>query len=319
MFALKYVQPKIKYLSNGLFANWLPSAPVDIGDFGIVRKGCFERKGSLREYGFALTSKPVPSAPSGIEYKDRMEIDVDATAGANAASQAKAKVSITAKGRGAFLYHLDNPQHERPENSRMFNEELVKALAECGENFPDDGVIVTELMSATHATIVVSDGKEGSLTLATAFDPVGTAYLSGASGNVSTSASMGTFYSFIGETGTKALIKLVIPKVISPPPPGGGSGNPVKRSIAAFKDWLQSRRVGARHLRLVDLESEADAQGFSVSTGMDDERLEIWLDIMTDEEMVGTIEDISGHEIEGEFDIELDGLEIGEVLKRAQG
>lgn len=315
MLALKYVQPRIKNISGGLFANWMPTAPVDIGDFGVLRKGAFERLGSLRDYGVKLESDNVLAAQNELDYSDRMEMSVAAEADAAVSGNITGKVSITAKDRGAFLYHLSDVRHERPKNTRVFNQEVIEALASCGKNFPDDGVIITEVHIAANATIIISDDTEGMLQLKTSFQPAGQAFLSGAKGTITTSASTGSMFSFVGNTGTKALLRIVIPKVEPSTPPSGGSGA-VARSIRVIKDWLQERRIGASQLRIF---YDPSINTTVVTAGGHEETFHVSLEDVTAETMVATITEESSDEVDSEFDIDVEEQNFSSRYRSAAG
>jgi hypothetical protein len=303
MTVLRYLQPRIKAMSNGLFANWMPTNQVEVGDYGVVRNGQFERLGSLRDYGAAFDVADASGGRNKIEYKDRFDIKVNAGLGAHAPGHS-AKVSLKSGGRGSFVYHLANAVQRRPVNTRVFNEEVARTLLGSGIDFPKDGVLITETQFADKATIIVSDQDNGSLELETSFKPTGDAFLSGASGKIATVASTGTFLQWVGQDKMTSLIKIVIPKV-SPRRPDNGPGL-VAATIEKVRDWIQEKRVGAAQLRVSYQESATPVTVVSVpgAPGM----ITMKLEDMNAEEMMMTMEDAD----ETAFDMVIEEEDFGE-------
>ena len=319
MKVLKFIQPKLKALSNGLFANWMPGDVVDVGDFGVVVNGQFNRQGSIRDYGAEFDVAEGPASSSELEYKDKLEIEVNALAAATAAPGQGAKVKLNLTDKGSFLYHLSNTRQCRPSNMRVFNEEVARILLGEAIPFPKNGVLITELQRAGHATIIVSEEQGGQLELSTDFKPGGAAFLSGASGNVSTSFSRGSLFSFIGQTETTALVKIVIPKITPPTGPGTGVAARAVKIIEDLKDWMRERQIGAQHLRISgDLQAQ---DGVVIAFEQQDERFTLKLDDMTAMELMATIEEVQPDAIteDESFDLDIDEEEVAPRYGTATG
>ncbi|MEN3748342.1 hypothetical protein TPR58_14300 [Sphingomonas sp. HF-S3] len=304
MTVLRYLQPRIKEMSNGMFANWMPTNQVEVGDYGVVRNGQFERLGSLRDYGADFEVADASGGRNKIEYKDRFDIKVNAGVGAHAPGQS-AKVSLKSGGRGSFVYHLANAVQRRPVNTRAFNEEVARTLLDSGIDFPKNGVLITEVQFADKATIIVSDQDNGSLELETSFKPAGDAFLSGASGKITTVASTGTFLQWVGQDKMISLIKIVIPKVS---PPRGPDNNPgrVAATIEKVRDWIQEKRVGAAQLRISYQENVTPVTVISIpgAPGM----ITMELEAMSAAEIVMTMEEAE----DSSFEMEIEEEDFGE-------
>lgn len=314
MTVLRYVQPKIKALSNGMFANWWPNSYVEVGDFGIVVNGQFEKRGSLSEYGANFSIEDDPSVRNEIDYKDKFDVKVSAGAGASVPGDNNAKVTVSSRGRGSFLYHLANIRTRRPASLRQFNEEVSRVLAGSEIDFPKDGVLITELQLAKKATIIVSDQDDGKLELKTDFKPAGGAFLSGASGHIEAGESYGNFFKWLAQDEMTALIKVVIPKIApigGPNGPGSGPGaGIVATTIEKLKDWMRERRIGAAHLRLTYRPDIGDGRTVIAFQG-ETAQFEMVLHDMTAEEMVATMEAVVEKEENVPFAMEIDEQEFG--------
>jgi hypothetical protein len=252
---LKYIQPKLHALSNGLFANWLPETAVSVGDYGVLRNGGFERLGSLRDYGARFDAGPAaidaqspPDGKNELEFKDKIDLSIDAKAEATVSANQGTKVRVKIKGKGAFLYHLFDVRQIRPVDQRLFEDEVAKVLISSSLMLPEGAVLVTEVQHAAKATIIASDHSEGGLELSTNFKPAGSAYLSGAKGGISVSASAGSIFSWIARGNTVTLLRLVRPTL----PPSGPGGTAAAGQFQAVLKWAQDL-FKARRLSVSEL------------------------------------------------------------------
>jgi len=245
MSVAKIIQPKLHHMSGGLFGNWLPNNIVEVGDYGIIRNSQFERLGTFVEYGAHFDTKEAPGNRSNLEYKDRLEVSVNALADAKAGHGVGAKVSLKMAARGSFLYHLSNSAIIRPTNTRLFNEEVSRVLLGDEIEFPEDGVIITEVQQAAKATIVVSDTKQAALDLQTTFKPDGQAFLAGAKGGIKATGSRGSVFQFVAQNDMTALLRIVRPKIAPPSGPGGPAAqiSAVEQTVEWFKNLFREKRL----------------------------------------------------------------------------
>lgn len=318
MQVLKFVQPKLKALSNGLFANWMPSDVVDVGDFGVVMNGQFNRHGSICDYGATFKVSEAPVGTSELEYKDKLEIDINALAGATGGGQG-AKVRLKLTEKGSFLYHLSNTRQCRPASMRKFKEEVAKVLLGGELDFPKNGVLITEVQRAGNATIIVSEEQGGQLELSTDFKPTGTAFLSGANGKVSTSLSRGSLFSFIGQDETNALIKIVIPKITPPDGPTRGIAAAAVKALDNLKDWIREHRMGAQHLKITH--DPQIPEGVIIAVEGQDDQFVMELEDMSALELMATIDALQPEAIieDESFELDVEEEEIAPGYRTASG
>lgn len=257
MSVLKHIQPKIYGMTGGLFANWMPNNAVSIGDFGTLQRCAFERLGSLQDHGIEIATVSIEGGKNSLEYKDKASVDASASAIAtDALSGGEGSVAVQFSGRGAFLYHLSDVDQNRPANMKSFYEQVGQALLSGVSEFPNNGVLVTEIQKAEKATIVVSDSMNGSLELKTKFEPAGEAFLSGAKGGVSAGASTGSLFQWIANDNTVTLLRLIRP--VFPPPTGGRGGSPLLLSTVV--NWIRDL-IGGRDLHVGELSLSRYVEG----------------------------------------------------------
>lgn len=253
MTVLKEVQPRVHALTGGLFANWLPPDQVEVGDYGVITRERFQRDGNLRNWNIACEIETPGKADGKLEYSDRVQVQAGAAlkAGAQVPGQKspKASAKISFKGQGAFLYHLSGITSRRLANSRTFYEELAcKWLA--GEvRLEENSVIVNEIRVADKATIIVSEGHEGSLELQGDFSLNGQAVLADVKGGLSVSASTGSLFQWLAADGTIPIISLIRP-VMGPPDGGPTSPGGVAAVLTRVRNLFRKGRWDIRIIQL---------------------------------------------------------------------
>ncbi len=224
MSVLAEVQPRVHSLTGGLFANWMPSDTVDVGDYGVIARERFVRDGNLRNYQLAFSVETPEKSKGKLEYSDRAKFSANLAAKGAAHIPGhpapKASAEIAFSGKGAFLYHLSGITTRRLKNSRSFFEDLASKWIAGAISLEENAVIVNEIRVADKATIVVSEGRDGLLKLQGNFSIDGQAVLADVKGGLSVASSSGSMFQFLGAEGTVPIIGLVRP--VMGPPPGGG-------------------------------------------------------------------------------------------------
>ncbi|MEG8048990.1 hypothetical protein QP178_03475 [Sphingomonas aurantiaca] len=319
MKVLRFVQPKLKALSNGLFANWMPGDAVEVGDFGTVVDCQFNRLGSIRDYGADFEVTEALAGNTELEYKDKLNVSINALGSAAAGKNQGAKVKLDLTDKGSFLYHLSNIRQRRPANTKVFNEQIARVIFGGGLDFPKDGVLITEIQRADHATIIVSEEQGGKLELKTDFKPTGTAFLSGASGGISTSFSHGSLFSFVGQDDIAALIKIVIPKMSPTNGPNNALAAAAAQAIEIVKDWMREHRVGAQHLRISY--DPAVPDGAIINFEGHEQSFTMQLEDMSAAELLETVAEVQPESVTEEepFKLDIEEQEVETKGRQAYG
>lgn len=288
MSVTKIIQPRLHAASSGMFANWMPNANVAVGDFGTIEDHRFVRHGALSEYGEIDGGIEPKKARNSFDYTDRIDLAFSAAAVADTGAGARAKVSVRMADRGAFLYHLANGGIVRAANTRLFHEQLAQILLAGDLTFPDDGVVVTEVLNAKQATVIVADSRDASLELETSFQPLGHAFLAGGQGSVRAGAPRGSVLQFVGQSDINALLRLVRPRI--GPPADGPSGPPTQASalekpIRWFRELFRDRPLKVSDLMVMS-HQDANAPHVSIRFAQSDEVYMLTLRELTVEEML---------------------------------
>lgn len=178
----------------GYLATWLPSAPLALGDVGLLHRDRFQRVTSLQDLG--VNFKPTPAKrPGYLEYLSAGQVDVQWGVHADAAAPGsamvgRAAVTVTFARAHATLFQASGCQVISI-NDLVALETSLKALAEEGR-WRRDYTVISEVVRTGATTIIVSSqagarvdfrtratGMAGPLTLANA---AGDLHVAGESG-----------------------------------------------------------------------------------------------------------------------------------------
>lgn len=277
MSITRKIQPKLHFMSGGLFGNWLPGNSVEVGDYGVIRDSRFERSGTLNDYGANIVARPDRSGTNDVQFMDRATIKPLMRMSGGLGRGVLVRIGVSLSDQGAFLYHLANVATLRPASSRDFDAAVRQLLLSDKFEFPDDGVIVTEVLKAGKATILVADGQDVELNLHASFEPLGDAFLAGADGKVACVKQQGSVFQFVAQDDINAMLRLVRPVILAPPgSPGGGGGlkrenGIVERTIGWFKSLLEERELAVAEL-VIRQKSENARWQTSILAGPDPDR-----------------------------------------------
>jgi hypothetical protein len=254
MSVLREVQPRVYALNGGLFANWVPSDQVAVGDYGVIARERFVRDGNLRHWNLDYEVETLPKSKGRLEYSDRAEVSIELsslirTPAALASGLTKSSANIKFHGRGAFLYHLSKITTQRLGNPRLFFEELARKWIAGEIKLEEKSVIVNEIRLADKATIVVSEGTEGSLELQGDLSPGGEAILADVKGGLSVKSSYGNLFQWLDTGGTIPLLSLVRP-VMGPPPGTPATESNMSALVRRVQALFQSNKWDVRAIQL---------------------------------------------------------------------
>lgn len=251
MGVLAEIQPRVYALTGGLFANWMPPDPVDVGDFGVIAHERFVRDGNLRNWGLEFAVEETRKSDGKLDYSDRAKVAIrmSAQAAVGVASQSSptASAHIEFTGQGAFLYHLSGFTIRRLQNTRAFFEDLARKWIAGAIKLEENSVIVNEIRIVDDATIIVSEGHEGSLDLIGEISAAQDAVLADVKGGLSVANSFGNMFKWLSTRGTIPVIGLVRPIM---GPPGGGSPSALVSFVRQVQDLFKVQRMDIRTVRL---------------------------------------------------------------------
>ena len=143
----------------GYLATWLPNIKLKLGDVGILKRDRFEFITSLDDLGISFKTRDI-SEPADYEYISSDGANIEFNAGANVAGigttvgKSSAKASVLFKRANAVVFVAKGCKTTLIEQHDRLGKQIV-ALYQAGK-WPKDHVIITELVTAESATILVS-------------------------------------------------------------------------------------------------------------------------------------------------------------------
>ncbi len=193
--------------------NWTPGQHRELGDVGFFDRGVFEHRTSLDEFDIEFTVREDPS-PADYTTMASRGVDVKFSAkgqlseGFQAITQAEVGARIEFSHRNAFLFSAPRcREHEIEEKSRV-KRELIRVLEQGEGEWKENDVVITALVEAPSATILISESSESAIELRATGD-VGQNWfnLGGLGANVEEAWSSGTMTKVIAEERITPLFK----------------------------------------------------------------------------------------------------------------
>jgi hypothetical protein len=152
----------------GYLAAWLPNTQFRLGDVGALRGHIFEPSATLSELGVAVEVRDDPNAID-LDYTSSDSVAIELKASGEAAGEAKAapalsgKISVAFKAADAVVFQASSCRVSRIANLSAVAEAVI-ALFEKGQ-WAADRVIVTEVVKARAATILISNSRDAHIDL----------------------------------------------------------------------------------------------------------------------------------------------------------
>jgi hypothetical protein len=195
------------------WATWLPGSFVRLGDCGSIEDFRFTRRSSLPSFGIPV-GQPVPRSRGHLvhESKDGVSIQFHGGAagslpGAPNLPGAAAGVTIAfASENGVVFAARDCKETEISEI-----DDLQTALRDAYANkgFPANYVVVTGVVEASAATILISSGKKASVTLSANVELTTLADIARADAGISIASSSGLATQYVAEGELTPLFKIM--------------------------------------------------------------------------------------------------------------
>lgn len=202
----------IKRKLKNYWAAWLPSAQFGIGDIGTLNGHLFEKVGSLRELRFKYYLEP-DSDPSPLDLTSESGVSLSFKAAGETSSQfahlgaGEAGLRIEFGSEGAFI--LQAPETRDSEIADRFNlqRQIIEAFA--NGNWDKDWLVVTRVLKAASATVLVSRSSNASLELSAKANLAGNlAALGAADAGITVKHQQGDTLTMIGARNVTPLFQL---------------------------------------------------------------------------------------------------------------
>lgn len=231
---------------TSMFGTWLPTDRVNVGEYGLLRLGRFNREGQVRQRGVAFNENRSALVPSKLGFSDRAKFVTRSSLSADVGrSMASGALDISLSGAGAFVYQLEDIVAKRIADKEAFFTALFLAIL-CGKlKWQDKFVLIDEVREVGSATIIVLESDSGKLVLRGNI-PAGaesSAPLAKVGAQVSVDVESGSVFQAIGEASTTPLYSLrrlvfdpFDPLALDPiDPPGPG------KALSEMVAWLQEK------------------------------------------------------------------------------
>lgn len=149
------------YSALNYSATWLPNVMVQPGDVGVMRGHEYRRVATLKDFGIAITVRESVGL-ARIEHTTAGAVSIDLGGQVNTpprvAPLAKGNLRVAFSKADAVLFQASNCH----EHSIADQHALGEAVLRChdAEDWPEDYIVVTEVISAGLTTILISSGSE---------------------------------------------------------------------------------------------------------------------------------------------------------------
>jgi len=157
----------VRHHLHPLWANWDPSRPVKLGDFGILEDGIFERLSNVASLGIDIGKTIESDADDQKTFTSSDDVRVEITA----AGQASANLPVTAKASMSVAF---GSKHAAYFNAAGCDYVMVAdkiALAKAVMTLLDAGkwsrewAVVTDLVPAKSTTVIISGAANAKIVL----------------------------------------------------------------------------------------------------------------------------------------------------------
>jgi hypothetical protein len=162
-FYLDHISSKAGYR-----ANWEPNKPLELGMIGRIDKGIFDVVSSLEQEG--LTPKILKDlTPGELDYTSNDTVDVDiklagqAPIAGSVLSNAEAGFVLNFHGENAVVFQIKDSLTHQIINMAALEKEIVKRFKD--GTWPKDWLIITQLLEAVSATIIISNSSNNKVEL----------------------------------------------------------------------------------------------------------------------------------------------------------
>ncbi len=160
---LKEINNKFQYR-----ATWEPGKTLRPGDIGILEKGVFSLRSTLEQEQIPVQVRTDESAGS-MKYSSKGAVDIVTKIAGSASSpdsqlaKGDAGFTVQFKKEEAIVFDINGTKTHQIENTGQIELEVLKRYQE--NRWPKDWVIITELVEAKEATILISNSKDSMIEL----------------------------------------------------------------------------------------------------------------------------------------------------------
>ena len=147
-------------------ANWEPNKPLQIGDIGILEKGIFSLRSSLEKEGIAMQVRTEENTGS-LKYTSSGSVSIQtklagqATLPQSGLGQGDAGFAIQFNKEKAIVFEIQGYKTHLVENVGDIEKEVLQRFMT--NQWNKNWLIITELVQADSATILISNNRDSSV------------------------------------------------------------------------------------------------------------------------------------------------------------
>jgi hypothetical protein len=195
----------------GYLATWLPNTQVTLGDIGVIRNQVFEPVSSLHKLGIAFAVDR-DRQPADLDYTSSDAVSIQTkVAGAApdtalAGAQADGSISISFSRADAVVFQAAACLTSRIADVKSLGDEILSRYYR--NDWDPQHVVVTDLVTAKAATILISDSHDAHIDLALKAQTVSVAKLADANASLSVTRASGIGTRVVAAEGLTPLFKV---------------------------------------------------------------------------------------------------------------
>ena len=155
----------------GYYATWLPTVPLKLGDYGIMRKKyVFVRVGNVHDLGIKF-NKRIDTTANSIDYQTSGAVSMSVTVEADMKlpnAPISTKIGFTFKKENSVVFKANGVKSHSIEDQGKLGKEIVNLLD--NQKWNKKHRVITELVPADSATIIIASSKSSELDLTASGD-----------------------------------------------------------------------------------------------------------------------------------------------------
>lgn len=152
----------------GYLATWLPSTPLALGDIGVLRRNEFTKISNLSDFDIDFEIE-ADETKSDIEHSSKGAVSITTKASGSVAPQGSvlgqvdAGITVEFSKENAILFKANGTTSPSIKDQIKLGEEIIN-LYKAGK-WDKDWAVITELVDADSATILISSSAKGKVEL----------------------------------------------------------------------------------------------------------------------------------------------------------
>ena len=152
----------------GYFATWLPGTPIALGDIGVMKKNVFTKIANLEDFGISFVEEPDLDR-SDIEHSSSGAVSVTTKASGNLSpagsqvAEADAGIIVEFSKKNAILFKATGPLSPSIKDQITLGKQILELYRQ--GRWDKDWTVVTEVVTARSATIIISISAGGKIEL----------------------------------------------------------------------------------------------------------------------------------------------------------